>query len=206
MLETFLAIGGIGFWSLVALETILLLCWIEWEYSGLATLSVLITAIIMQFGCHVDIIGYVQTSPIVVLYFALGYFATGTVWSVIKWWFFVRGERRKYDEYKETWLKNQGIEGNSIPDNLKGSFLSSIPSYGSDKIEIRPQVGWHKARIFLWIAYWPWSCLWTVINDPVRRICREIYSSIKATLQKISDHVWAGTEQDFVPKNRNKDK
>jgi hypothetical protein len=202
MFETLLAIGGLGFWSLIAIETILLLCWIEWEYSGLATLSVLVTAAIMQFACHVDMIGYVQANPQIVLYGLLGYFLTGTVWSIMKWWFFVKGERRRYNEFKAEFLYDNGIKDGILPDNLKPQFLHDLPTYGSDKIEIRPQVGNHKARIYLWIAYWPWSMLWTIVNDPIRRICREIYEQIKSNLQKISDSVWAGTEQDFVQKDR----
>lgn len=202
MLEALLAIGGLGFWALVVIETILLLCWIEWEYSGLATISIILTGLIMQFGCNVNIAAYIQEHPLSVAYGILGYFFVGTIWSVIKWWFYVRGERRKYDEFKHNWLESHDIEGTSIPDDKKESFLHDLPTYGSDEIDIRPQVGCHKARIYLWIAYFPWSMLWTVVNDPIRRICREIYAHIKATLQKISDHAWAGTEQDLVSKNK----
>ena len=48
----------------------------------------------------------------------------------------------------------------------------------------------NKSRIIMWMAYWPWSLLWTTINDAVKRIYREIYQAIQRLLQGISDSVF----------------
>lgn len=194
--------AGLAFWLIpfLVVNSILMIYWIDREYSGLATGSLLVTGAILQWIFGIDIIGYIGRHPSVVGYGAIGYFVVGTLWAIIKWWFFVVGERRKYDEAKAKFLADKKITG-PIPNDLKEAFADFINRrYGDDSIEIRPQVTNHKARIYMWMAYWPFSALWTLINDPVRRIFREIYARIRATLQKISDHAWAGTDQD-LPKS-----
>jgi len=190
--------AGLLVWGILALETILLLYWIDREYSGLATGSILVTGAVLQWVCKIDLIAYATLNPVLIGYVLAGYFALGTIWCIVKWWFFVKAERRKYDEFKADFLQGHEIEGTSIPDNLKKDFRRALERRWEDRIEIRPQVGQHKARIYLWMGYWPWSMLWTLINDPVRRIFTEIYAQIRATLQRISDHIWAGTEDDFT--------
>lgn len=205
MIEAFLAAGFLV-WTILGIETILLLYWIDREYSGLATGSILVAGAALQWLCKIDIIGYIALNPAIVGYAVGGYFVLGTIWSVIKWWFFVKAERRRYDEFKANFLRRQGVEGLSIPEDLRQKFKDSLEDLRyENKIEIRPQVGNHKARIYLWMAYWPWSMIWTIINDPVRRVFTEIYTQIKATLQRISDHIWKGTEDDFkIPKKPKK--
>lgn len=47
-----------------------------------------------------------------------------------------------------------------------------------------------KARITAWIAYWPPSLFWTLLNDPLRRIGRMIYEGVADVLKKSSDSAW----------------
>lgn len=211
MLTSLLVVGSFWFWGLIGLETILLLLWIEWEYSGWATFSLIVTALLFQFN-GINIFSYVTANPSIIGYGAAFYLAAGTIWSIVKWFFFTRMMRERYDDFKTNFLLNKHVEGTSIPEDLKADFKESLEnigrySYGNNenKIEIRPQVNQHKAQIYLWMVYWPWSMIWTIINDPVRRVFRWIYTQIRATLQAISDHVWKGTENDFAPNvNRKK--
>jgi hypothetical protein len=56
---------------------------------------------------------------------------------------------------------------------------------------IKPEAAKHKAAITEWIAFWPMSFAWTVLNDPVRKIVNYIFSRIKGTFQKMSDKMFA---------------
>jgi hypothetical protein len=38
-----------------------------------------------------------------------------------------------------------------------------------------------------WMSFWPMSLLWTLLNDPIRKLFTEIYTRISGTLQKIAD-------------------
>lgn len=198
MLESIVG-AGLAFWLIpfLVVYSILLIYWIDREYSGWATFSLLVAGAIVQWGFKIDLLGYILGHPWVVLYGSIGYFTVGTIWAITKWWFYVSGERRKYNEYRAKFLRSHKVEGNVIPDDLKQRFSEDMPRYGEDAIEIRPDVTQHKAQIYMWMAYWPFSALWTILNDPIRRIFRAIYARIRATLQRISDHEWAGTDQDF---------
>lgn len=193
------AIGTISFWFLLAVEAIALLAWIEFEYAGWATFSLLVTFGLLQLG-GAHLCQYILQNPAVIGYGALIYFGAGTAWSVIKWYFFTKSMRRKYDEFKAEWLKEQGIVGTVIPDEQKSLFQEDVRNATRyNEFEVRPQVSAHKARIYLWMAYWPASALWTIINDPIKRAFNEIYLLIRGMLQRISDYAWAGTEGDLTP-------
>jgi hypothetical protein len=60
-----------------------------------------------------------------------------------------------------------------------------------------PQVREHKSDIMLWMTYWPFSCVWTLINDPIRKIFRTIYANIAKSLQSISDRMFKGAIADL---------
>jgi hypothetical protein len=56
---------------------------------------------------------------------------------------------------------------------------------------IQPLSMQHKSSITQWIMFWPVSFVWTIINDPVRKIANYIFSRIKGTFQKMSDSMFA---------------
>lgn len=55
-----------------------------------------------------------------------------------------------------------------------------------------------KWKIYMWIAYWPWSGLWTLIHDPIKRILKFIYRQIKGLLKNIYDRQFADVKSDFL--------
>ncbi len=57
---------------------------------------------------------------------------------------------------------------------------------------IAPAAAQHKSSITQWIMFWPISFVWTIINDPVRKIANYIFSRIKNTFQRMSDAMFAG--------------
>jgi hypothetical protein len=64
------------------------------------------------------------------------------------------------------------------------------PSYITEYI--KPVATKHKSTITQWIAFWPISFTWTIINDPVRKIANYIFTKIKGTFQRMSDAMFAG--------------
>jgi len=54
----------------------------------------------------------------------------------------------------------------------------------------KPEPENYKGRIIAWIVYWPPSMFWTLLNDPIRKLGRQIYYRMAGTLKRISDSVW----------------
>ena len=61
---------------------------------------------------------------------------------------------------------------------------------------IPPQANDCKALITTWITHWPISLVWTLINDPIKKLINHLFESIKLVFQKISDRIFksVGTE------------
>lgn len=202
-MDAFLMASGFALWAAIALSTVGMLFWIEKNNGWMATFCMGCVGAILQYAVGINVIGYISSNPISIVYGVLGYLAIGALWAIAKWWFFVSGERRKYDEFKSYWMTRYNICDNVIPENLKDQFMLDLPkSYEPDRFVLMPMPAYYKEAIFVWIAYWPWSCLWTLINDPVRRACSFTYEYITGLLERISKNAWAGTERDFLKKGK----
>jgi len=208
MIETMLA-AGLLFWGIVVVLTILLFVFIEYNQGGWATISLLAVLGILQWWAKVDIIGAVRQEPLLAVAGVAAYLIAGTLWAFVKWWFYVRAERRKYDEFKAEWLKASDLPLDGVPhtsmllpdgtwsEKMKESFARAVASQWDPRIEVYPQVAQHKQQIYLWLCYFPWSLIWTLIDDPVRRAFKWIYGEIRQALQRISDDAWADTKNDM---------
>lgn len=193
------AFGTFWFWSLMTIAIVLMFVCTEFGAGGWATLCVIVTLLALNYGCGVPVFAFLWANPVMFLLGIVGYFVCGTGWAVAKWWFFVREQYYRYRELKKAFIKDNHLSitiDQPIPDELKEKWRDYC--YRSHRlIEINPQVSDHKMSIYIWIAYFPFSAAWTLINDPVRKICRHIYHSISGILQQISDSVFANTKQDF---------
>ena len=107
-------------------------------------------------------------NPLQTVLAILGYFVAGTLWGIIKWFFFVLRER----------------------DNILNALRDK--HYPRPENISLPKASYHKDRIITWMIYWPFSMLWTLINDPVRRGFEWIYRRIGKLMQSISERVFRG--------------
>ena len=200
-MQEFLVVGGVWFWVAIAAETILLMYWIAQETGIASTVSLVVTLVVFQWVFKLDILGSVAEWPLCVIGGVAAYLLLGTLWTIVKWWFYVKEERRKYDEFRMKWLREncdsptgKWLASDAIPAQRVEDFHRALPRWGECKIDCHPLVAEHKELIYLWLAYWPWSFLWTMIDDPVRKMFRAIYRAIRAYLQRMSDKAWKGTE------------
>ena len=209
----FLIFGTLGFWILMGVLTVSMFIWIEWEKGFFASFTVIGTILVMQFLMEINILRYVWENLGTMLMYGGLYFVAGTVWSVIKWWFFVHRHLDRYENAKLVFLREKNVDairGEEIPDALKAEWTANVGKYYrpmSDEYirpddvrpkNIRPKAYSHKSRVLMWMTYWPWSLVWTVINDPIKRLFREIYYRIANLLDNISKHVFRNVEKDFA--------
>lgn len=93
------------------------------------------------------------------------------------------GINEKYARYIDSRMKNYG--------NVAYTDARFDPTLIVNKM-VKPLASKHKSSITQWIAFWPVSLTWTLINDPVRKVANYIFNKIKGTFQRISDAMFAG--------------
>jgi hypothetical protein len=102
---------------------------------------------------------------------ALGVFAAylllGAVWSLCKWYLV---ERERVSEARARWA---AADSNRSWAEYSAREKTRVTSYSGD--------------IMAWIAFWPVNLLWTFIDDPIRRI----YRQLQTAYQRITDSVWS---------------
>ncbi len=179
-----------SFWILLLVEFILLLALVEYEKPELGFLSLLGVGILLKVFADVNLLFMVVEHPWHASLGALVYLVIGTAWSIFKWYFFVRNRREEYFKAKEDFQKdlNQDRKVEEWEKSYeKARFLNR-------KKTLEPLPGENKSRILMWMAYWPWSAIWTLINDSIKKTYKFIYENISGVLTRISRSVFKDVE------------
>lgn len=202
------------FWVTAVGLFFLVLLFEENDRNFFAGLSVLAFVWVMESSGAINIF----TSPLTVAYWGAIYMALGAGWSFVKWFSFLHQSGDKFEKLKLTWLKdrNKAVEqsnernegqadyepgpilavdiGTKIPKDETKLFREYLYNKGfirSERAPLIPQISDNKAKVTGWIVWWPWSALWTVLNDPIRRLAEAIYNQLQTTYQRLANHVFA---------------
>jgi hypothetical protein len=172
--------GTLWFWLLITITGGLILYILEsalWDSEddsggGLRVTLVLIGAGLLYyfFGSKEDIISiftYIKENPSFVLSLFAGYLFIGVIWSIAKWYFFLLNKKEYY-------------------------LRSNIPFHRVTA----PKANKNKARIMSWMMYWPFSGLWTLINEPIKKAFQLIYRNIEGLFDRMSDKIFNKDIQD----------
>ena len=184
ILATVLVIGTTPFWILLFLYSCVL-CWTldhEDDDFGFGISTILLIAILLSFEFFSENkpFTYLWDHPWIAIEIFLGYFVIGAIWSIVKWWF---SETNRFQLTKERFIEHHSIKGTNIPPEYMDRWDVYMTHAKTDPSR-------HKTRFLSWITYWPWSLIWTMINDPLKRLVKRIYQELLGTYQKITDRVW----------------
>jgi hypothetical protein len=192
--------GSFWFWGLLAVTSLLLIYALECESGAGATSIVVGTLIALLVLGNAGWLGWIVANPLTLLLWVAGYLSVGVGYGVVKWWLYVLGAADKYRDVRYAWLKRNALDESSpnLPaykDALKTGVLGAIvmdswKEYTKNRGLKLPTVHGSKGRIVTWMAYWPWSAIWTFVNDPVRRFFNWAYGRVSGILQRISDRVF----------------
>lgn len=204
------AFGGLWFWSLLGLASLLLIVCLEKDSGFVTTVVFAVTLAVLLCLGNANWLTWVFQNP---LYFGLGvlgYLAVGVGWGVGKWWAYVRNCAARYRRERREWLERQiekgdlGVAGcrealrtGVLKDSAKWAWKTYIKDryYGSQIT--KPSASHCKGQITVWMTYWPWSALWTLINDPVRRFFCWAYEQLSGVLQEISNRAFQDIENEM---------
>lgn len=196
MLLVVLIVLGLFF----VVETILM----EVEHWGWATTCLLGTFVLSLIGHHFwqtpSVIDWVVANGVFTLVYVAAYLAVGVGWSFLKWFSYLMGFRDAFREQKEAFcLKNNLDPKTPITDE---KLLSDFDSHLAHNVSWgerhrgqllsreRPRAAKSKSRIVAWMAFWPFSVVGTVLNDPVRRLFNFLYSQFKALYERMAGFVF----------------
>lgn len=206
MLFMLFAFGGLFWWLLILGASALIVLGLDQDKPRIST-AVLIGAFLALFvfgDAKETIWPYIRLNPTTILMYALGYLAIGGVYGVYRWWVECTNRNYRFEDFTRNFLRGYGITGTKVSDELKPAFVnamldSEFKIWNKAENSYIPNVqiwAWdNKGRIIAWMTYWPWSLVWHVIDDFVRRIFRRLYQCITSILDGITKRVFAkGTE------------
>lgn len=193
---------GIVAWAFLALLVlaIFVIVSVEKEEPWGAFIAILLAGVVAHFSGTVNMIDALHNwQQLVGLIGA--YIGVGVGWCVIKWIFFTnewaRNQREAIQNNRKHFLGCLNLNGDSIPDAHKSawelwikqrcterenwstpySLLSTPPSFrieSSDEIAVANNWG----KFSIWGLYWPFSMLWTLIDDPIKRTFKFIIMNV----------------------------
>lgn len=182
---TWLVFGSLFWFIVTGLFVIWFLYGVNEDSLAATTWCIVLYTLFLQFLAGVDIIAYVTSNPLAILSGTLLYFMLGLLWSVFKWHLFVSHEAAHLRQLKKEFLAKKNLEVSAIPDALIEEFKRSVSF--SNLCVYRPSVTQNKERITCWVAYWPMSIIWFVLDDFVKNMAEAIYDRMASTYQSVLD-------------------
>lgn len=134
------------------------------ESHALGSITIITAILLLQYLCNVDIFNYCKLNAGRIALYSIVYFPIGIVWSFAKWYFYLQEVKRELIENRIDFYYSKCVKKPTAKDN--------------------------KERITIWIGYWPFSILWTLMNDFVTKITKAIYNKIAGLFDKMSDNVF----------------
>lgn len=210
---TLLAFGGFWFWAAFLIVSFFIIVFLENDRSGGATLLTLLAIAAMVGLGNMGVFTWIAAHPFLLIGYLGGYFAVGCLYGGIKWWLKLRDTADRYKAARTKWLERQievvrperksdykeALRTGILTGNVKKNWIKEFEDlYANHRLK-KPMVSQNKGRIISWMTYWPWSGLWTLINDPIRRTFRFLYSRISSTLQRMSDRIFADIQDELEP-------
>jgi len=211
-LAAVLIFGGFWFWTFSALAFFVIMAFAENEKNFWAFITLGVFIVLMEWVGSTNVLNTITSDPWFIVKWTALYFVVGSIWSVIKWFSYVNNKAKDFVELKLAYIRMWNKNGSkraktnreefnpievdaktAIPKNLMEDFLSYLRSnyymnYSDDSII--PLATSNKDRLVSWIIWWPTSALWTLINDPIRKIAEKLFGTLQGIYSKISQQAF----------------
>jgi len=152
---------------------------------------------LLHFSNTVDMLQLLQNWQ-GILVFLGAWLGIGLAWCFVKWTFYTsawaRRQKETVQEARKKFLSILKLKGDAIPEEHRdawtawvgGNYIGSVeytdknPLYNGfrssdakcpvfEKVEdVHIRNNWR--RMIIWGLYWPWSMVWTIFDDPIKRI------------------------------------
>jgi hypothetical protein len=190
---------GPVFWLLLIAETVVAFMMIR-NRSGIgATISLVITLLLVQCVTGVPVIPWIFHNKSLAMLALGGHIGIGSGWSFLyKWDKLCRDHKSRYDVVRGSWLKSKGLnEQSDFTLEDKSDWENYFANHNSDEdgaIESRPQYRAHKSELLGWAMLWPVSVFETFLFDWLNDAFLHIWKQLGGVLNWIMERRWKGTE------------
>lgn len=167
----------------------------ELERFGWVTVTLIASCVATQWLHVADILGYVTTHAGETALYVLGYLVAGVLWSFVKWFSFLVQFRDKYRELKADHVKRHGIFEPLTASQVENFHSRLHSSFHGNSLTSKPQAANNKHRIIAWMGFWPFSVVGTLLNDPVKRLFKLIFTQLQATYQSMADRMFRNDQE-----------
>ena len=179
------AFGTLYFWLLLLAAIAFIIYSIESEWGGTgATVTMVVTFCLLYFLGEKDHVGtvfsFILDHPGMTLAMMFGYLVFGVLWSVRKWYLYVK---RKKDR--------------SLKSIKQGDTYDLVSKSSLD-------VAYHRGRIISWMCYWPFSLTWMLINDPIREVYKFAFEKVRRIYEGIAERAVRDVEEAKATKENKK--
>jgi hypothetical protein len=158
MIETLLAAFAFGtfwFWLLATIASVIIISCVENEHYPTPSIVAILLGVVYWKA--------IVAAPWHLIALVAGVFVLiGLLWSVFKWF---RHVNKTVAQYRNDY-------GTTLDESRMDGLKRECSAYN------------HKAMITGWIAFWPWSLLWSLTGD----FFSMLYDAMTNIYQKISDH------------------
>lgn len=184
-----LAFGSVGFWVFLVAFTILFWALLEVDKLGWATTSTVVALFLFSHFGNFDLMHVIRANPIIFVELVILHFLVGVLWATAKWFFHVRNRANKFRDGRNEWMRQRNIRRGTILDREQREQMFT-DNYMLRGLAVRPKAKDNKARIFAWMVYWPWSMSWSIVNDPVIWIWKQLFVNVARTLDNIAKRLY----------------
>ena len=216
----FFAVGGLAFYALVTVAIIAMCVALE-QNSWVASLVILgvFLGVIGVWGDGVAAAKWAYHNPMYIGAALAGYIVIAAGWGVGRWWLEMRKLSRNYKEVyvktrKDFLKENQDkvdepiSDKTPVPEVLREKWKKQRIYFRHWKLSVNdngrldvPQASDYKPEIITWMAFWPVSLLWTILDDFVKELFENIYQATAAWMQRIADREFKGIMETQVQDN-----
>lgn len=188
MIEPLILAGGMAFWLMSFVASCILIAFINYDKGWFAGIWSIVTVVCLSWVTSFDLIGWVIGNPWTLASYVAFYFVAGAVWAVIKWWFYLNKRKGEAQALKQIFLTRQKLPDNTIPVEMKDKFREYVAdSYEYHDRDYPPQASRHKSDWMFWASYWPFSFVWTMLDEPIKKAWLFIYNKLGNMMQRMSD-------------------
>lgn len=196
---------GLIFWLWFALVCVAIIASLEHESPGWALTSLIVGALLLVF--FTDFVPrynvYQHLTLRNAILFVVAYATCGVLYSFLRWYLFLveRLEHwkevladfrekfgRKYDEPVKL---DDPVLMNYISKSHR-EYLVDTGVFNQFAIRVRPRP--NRPRIIGWMVYWPWSLVWSLLDDIVTGFFRFLYRKISGGYDAMSRWMFSGIE------------